>query len=132
MGSRLPLRRRGNMDPKLVATVAFLVAISVASERLVEIIKGLIPALSKRQEDATKEGRRAATLQIIAVLSGILTAFLAMPASKGVLPGTLTSLPGILALGLMASGGSGFWNAILSYLLQIKNIKKSVALKGVG
>lgn len=120
------------MDPKLVATAAFLVALSVASERLVEIIKGFIPALSKRQEDATKEGRRAAILQIIAVLSGILTAFLAMPASKAVLPGTLTSLPGILALGLMASGGSGFWNAILSYLLQIKNIKKSEALKGAG
>jgi drug/metabolite transporter (DMT)-like permease len=118
--------------PMLVVTAAFLVALSIASERLVEIIKGLIPALSKRQEDATKEGRRAAILQIIAVLSGILTAFLAMPASKGVLPGTLTSLPGILALGLLASGGSGFWNAILSYLLQIKNLKKSEALRALG
>ncbi len=120
------------MDPRLVTTAAFLVALSVASERLVEIIKGLIPALSKRQADAAKEGRRAATLQIIAVLAGILTAFLAMSVSKDFLPRALTSPAGILALGLMASGGSGFWNAILSYLLQIKNIKKSEVLTMMG
>ena len=116
----------------LLTTVAFLVAISVASERLVEIIKGLIPALSKRQKDPTKEGWRAAVLHIIAALSGILMAFLAKPTGAGILPRTLTNFPGILALGLLASGGSGFWNAILSYLLQVKNIKKSEALRGLG
>jgi hypothetical protein len=56
-------------------------------------------------------------------------AFLAKPAAVDLLPRTLTNFPGILALGLMASGGSGFWNAILGYLLQVKNIKKSIALK---
>jgi hypothetical protein len=118
------------MKVLLLTTVAFLVAISVASERLVEIIKGFIPALAKRQEDAKKEGRRAAVLHIIAALSGIIMAFLAKPAAVGILPRTLTNFPGILALGLMASSLSGFWNAILGYLLQVKNIKKSEALKG--
>jgi len=108
----------------LLTTAAFFVAIIVATERLVEIIKGLIPALSRRQKDASKEGLRAAALQIIAVFSGILMGFLANPATKGLVPQTLTQFPGIIALGFLVSGGSGFWNAILSYLLQVKDIRK--------
>jgi len=116
----------------LWSTVAFLAAISVASERLVEIIKGLIPPLSKRQKDPGKESWRAVVIHIIAVLSGILMAFMAKPVTKGIVPTTLTNFPGLLVVGLLASGGSGFWNAILSYLLQVKNIKKSEALRGLG
>jgi hypothetical protein len=88
--------------------------------------------LSKRQEDPRKEGWRAAVLHIIAALSGILMAVLAKPVTEGIVPSRLTIFPGILAVGLLASGGSGFWNAILSYFLQVKNIKKYEAQRGPG
>jgi succinate dehydrogenase hydrophobic anchor subunit len=35
----------------------------------------------------------------------------------------------LIVIGLLISGGSGFWNVILSYLLQVKNAKKKEALK---
>jgi len=34
-----------------------------------------------------------------------------------------------VVLGLLASGGSGFWNAILTYVLQVKNLKKAAVQK---
>ena len=111
-------------DPTLYTVVAYLVALSVASERLVEIIKGLVPVLNEPKKDAKQEGRRRAALQFLAVMSGIFTAFLARTAAVGVLPGEWDNPPGILAMGLLASGGSGFWNAILTYVARVKDIKK--------
>jgi hypothetical protein len=111
----------------LVAIVGVLVSLSVASERLVEIIKGLIPFLNLQnadEKDEKKEGRRKAILQAMAVCSGIVTALLAKPALADILPNAWTSLPAIFALGFLASGGSGLWNAVLSYVLLVKNIKK--------
>jgi len=115
-----------NMTPveALAAIVGVLISLSVASERLVEIIKGIIPFLNQQNNDETKEGRRKAILQAMAVCSGIITAWLARPALAGILPNAWTTLPAIFALGLLASGGSGLWNAVLSYVLNVKNMKK--------
>jgi len=108
----------------LTIVVSLLVILSVASERLVEIVKGLIPFLNLENENDKKEGWRKAILQALAVCSGIITAFLARPALKDILPETWTSLPSIFALGFLASGGSGLWNAILTYLKNVKDLKK--------
>jgi len=110
----------------LSMTVAVLIALSVASERLVEIIKGWIPYLNKALDDPGKEGRRKAVLQTMAVFSGIGTALLAQSAIISVLP-DFNTLPHILALGLLASGGSGFWNSFNSYVMELKNFKKEMA-----
>lgn len=108
----------------LTAIISLLVALSVASERLVEIVKGLIPALNQENPDPTKEGWRRAILQILAVAAGIITAFLASP----VVPGNIFhGVTGNLALGLLASGGSGFWNSILSYANKAKEVKSAEA-----
>lgn len=109
------------IDP-LTEIVALLAALSMASERLVEIIKGLIPGLNQENSDPRKEGWRKAAIQLLAVGAGITTALLAYPAL-----GTVFKEPGagtVLALGLLASGGSGFWNGILAYLKNVKDIKK--------
>ena len=116
---------------KLLAIVSVLVALSVASERLVEIIKGLVSFLNQENSDKTKEGWRKAALQALAVVVGIITALLAQPAIKGVVPGLSDNVWGILALGLLASGGSGFWNAILAYVLNVKDIKKAEKVEKV-
>lgn len=116
------------MDPtKLAAIVGLLISLSVASERLVEIIKGVIPFLKDENSDSYREGVRRSMLQLLAVAAGIATALLAQPVILQVveLPGS--SLLWILALGLLASGGSGFWNSVLTYVLKIKDLKTQEA-----
>ena len=109
----------------LTTIVSLIMALSVASERLVEIIKGLIPSLNQENSDPKKEGWRRAALHILAVIAGIVTAILAKPMiptriGEAISIGTLH----ILALGLLASGGSGLWNSVLTYFLKIKDIKE--------
>jgi len=104
--------------------VALLAALSVASERLVEIIKGFFPSLNKENPDAKKEDRRKSTLQILAVIAGITTACLASPAFPSTIPHDWMTT---LALGLLASGGSGFWNSIQTYVNKAKTIKTAEA-----
>ena len=113
----------------LPTVVTLLVAVSVAAERAVEIIKNAIPFLNKHNDDEKKEGWRKTALQVMAVLGGIVTAQLARPAIEGLAPGSWSSPPGILALGLLASGGSGFWNSVLTYVLHVKDIKGEAVKK---
>jgi hypothetical protein len=103
--------------------VALLIGLSVASERLVGIIKGLIPFLNQENPDPTREGWRTSALQVLAVVAGITTALLARPLIPTIVPGW-DNIPALLALGLLASGGSGFWNSIQGYVNQVKDIKK--------
>jgi hypothetical protein len=65
--------------------------------------------LNVEKPNENQEGRRKAALQTVAVVTGIITAFLAQPVlPEGIIkPGN--SYLGTLALGLLASG-SGFWN----------------------
>src|SRR5438105_9905816 len=109
---------------KLTTVISLLVALSIASERLVDIIKGLVPWLNQQRRKPAEEGWRKATLQVIAVFAGITTAWLAGPAVPAFLPHDFT---GKLALGLLASGGSGFWNSILTYVTKAKDVKTAEA-----
>jgi hypothetical protein len=112
----------------LLTLVALLTILSVASERQVEIVKGFVPFLNNKNEDADKERWRKVSLQLLGIGAGILTVLLTKSAIIGVVPELFPSttnvwLP-ILALGLLASGGSGLWNALLTYFLQAKDLKK--------
>jgi len=115
------------MEHELAGTfkviVGLIITVSVASERLVEIIKGNFLWLNKIQSDPKEEGRRKATLQLLAALSGILTTFLSAPIFAPSLSDIYNSPTGIIIIGLLASGGSGFWNVILSYMWQAKEKK---------
>jgi hypothetical protein len=137
---------------KLTAIIAILITLSIASERLVEIIKGFFPNLNEENLTGEAEAWRKAKVSILAVICGIVTAFLASPLLAGIFRdlfkdsscqlfvswfGALGSnapcgfnlnangLLVIFALGLLASGGSSLWNSILEYLLKIKDLKKS-------
>jgi hypothetical protein len=107
----------------LAVIVALLIALSVASERLVAIVKGVIPFLNQENSNPTLEGWRTSALQVLAVAAGIVTALLARPLIPSIVPGW-DNIPALLALGLLASGGSGFWNSIQGYVNQVKDIKK--------
>jgi hypothetical protein len=111
---------------KLTTVISLIVALSIASERLVDIIKGLVPWLNQPRRKTAEEGWRKAALQILAVIAGITTAWLASAAiPKGV--GIPDDWTGTLALGLLASGGSGFWNSILTYVTKAKDLKAAEA-----
>lgn len=104
---------------KLITFVGLMLALSIASERLVEIIKGFIPYLNNTNLPPNQEAIRCSLIQIMAVFAGVLTSFLA----KESLPADINNLS-IFVIGLLASGGSGFWNAILTYVTNIKQLKK--------
>ena len=105
--------------------VSLLAGLSVASERLVEIVKGSIPFLNQQNNNPDKEGWRQATLHALAAAAGVTTALLATSAIQNAVPAEFSRMPGILVVGLLASGGSGFWNSILSYVKAAKDTKES-------
>ncbi len=105
--------------------IQLLIALSVASERLVEIVKGLAswPFLNQTNADPRKEGWRRLIHHVLGVISGIITALLAQSYMGDAFPADWNTWAGLVLIGFLVSGGSGFWNVILSYLLQVKNLK---------
>jgi hypothetical protein len=108
----------------LSTALPLVTALSVATERLVEIIKQVVPFLNQPNTDAVKEGWRHATLQALAVVAGIVTVTLVKWANAAAIPDAWQSPSGLIALGLLASGGSGFWNSISTFVLKLKDLKQ--------
>lgn len=109
----------------LTTLVSILIVLSVSAERLVEIVKNAIPFLVTERADAKQEQWRKCLLQIMALLAGIATAFLAAPLlSDGIKQQFDLDAWDYIILGFLSSGGSGFWNAILGYLKGIKDLKQ--------
>jgi hypothetical protein len=112
----------------LQVVISLLIALSVATERLTEILKSFSAYLNHDDSDPVREARRQAAVQGLAVFSGIVVSALSWPISVKLLPG---GVPGhfatVLALGLLASGGSGFWNSILGYVTNLKNLQEASA-----
>lgn len=113
----------------LTAFVGLMIAISMAVERCVEIVKGVIPQLGTANSDPKKDGRRAALIQVLAAVFGTLIAEMSKSQIASAVPPSLaslfngswsTALTPCLVIGLMASGGSGFWNHILDIIGAMK------------
>ena len=111
----------------LPTIISLIAALSIASERLVEIIKGMWKWLDEKKTDVDQERHRITTIHLIAVVAGIVTASLCRPVLIQFMPEGWTGVTWIVALGLLASGGSGFWNSILSYFLKLKDVKAAEA-----
>jgi undecaprenyl pyrophosphate phosphatase UppP len=104
--------------------VSLLAALSVATERLVEIIKGAIPWLNNQNKNSTIESWRQVALHVLAAVSGFVSAWMAGSTVSGVIPASWNHLGGYIVIGLLVSGGSGFWNSILSYAKASKDIQE--------
>ncbi len=112
----------------LPTIITLLIVLSVAAERFVEIVKGFSHRLSERKTDPRLEARRKASLHTLAIVGGIGVTLLAWDVVVVVVGGTPTrseNVLTILALGLLASGGSGFWNTILTHVTNIKEMKRA-------
>jgi len=116
----------------LPITITLLIALSVATERAVEIVKSLTPWLDNVRPEPVSEGRRRAAIQALGVLFGIAIAFFSWPITAQVM-GSSQVRDGstIFALGLLASGGSGFWNSLLGIVLNLKVMKAAEAKAAV-
>lgn len=106
--------------------ISYVLGIAVASERIVEMVKGVFPILWQAKDDPKQEAFRRSLLQALSIVISVGVAFTA----TATLPNELKALgwveqaPGVIALGLMAAGGSGFWNALLTLMQNIKDLKK--------
>ena len=117
---------------KLTAFLGFLTALSLATERITETIKGL-PVLSGwlavEQKAASAEEFRKAALHILAI--GIGTTLVALTLDQlSTAAGTKFSGPWVpLLFGAMASGGSGMWNSALDIVREVNKQKQLVTEK---
>ncbi len=121
--------------------VEYLLGLSIAAERLVAILRGIpwlampkqdppppTAGVAERKNAVIAEAKRSAKINLLAVATGIVSAELAH--AIGALPVATTQL-GVVMFGVLAGAGSGFWNAMLSYVLQLKDLKKAIAESAV-
>jgi hypothetical protein len=112
--------------------IPFLVALSLASERLVTFIKTLIPWLSEEQKtpaqevDLIRDRRRRVVVQLLAFVAALVTTMLVADTINplAIVPlDAALHLP-VLLIALLASGGSAFWNNLLGYTKAAKDVKQ--------
>jgi hypothetical protein len=119
----------------LTSMLAFLAALSVATERITEMIKGLSGFLTGDGDkpnvlpNPKLERRRKLAIQFLAVLIGSLLSWL----TYGQLQKTL-GLEGVtpavcVLFGAMASGGSGLWNSALDIVREVNRQKQMISDK---
>jgi len=110
--------------------VGYIAGISVATERVVEIIKGipvLGPLLSKDEKNGDDVPLSAMAVHILAIVVGAFFAWMTygqIASSIGADPQSINYGVCIL-FGAMSSGGSGFWNSILGAIREVNKQKES-------
>ena len=110
------------MDQSITTAVTLVLAVSIAVERVTEILKQMFPLLSTTLANATSEGRRRAALQMLAAAVGT-----AIAAVGDLHIGTHGGRSAYVLIGLMASGGSGFWNHALDAVRAMKITQENKA-----
>lgn len=116
----------------LSAFATLIVGISVATERVVEIIKGAVPALTNTW--TRNDQVRAGILQVIAAVTGAIIAAQMPDQVKNAVPlalGSSIRWQTYAVIGLLASGGSGAWNHALDILGALK-VKQEAAASAVS
>ena len=107
---------------QITATITLVVAVSVAVERVTEIIKQMFPVLANELTDEKTEGWRRAALQTLAAGIGTLIAWFG-----NLQLGSHGGWSAFVVIGLMSSGGSAFWNHSLDALRAMKIDKEAAA-----
>lgn len=105
--------------------ITMIIALSVASERLVEIVKGVWPWLDQQRPNRTSEARRKAAVQLLAVVAGIVVTALTWNLVGAVIAPGKAPFWSVVAVGLLASGGSGFWHTILGLVTSTRDLRRA-------
>lgn len=130
----------------LASFAATLLAISLASERLVTYLKTLFPRLGVERRnllgevDAKADRPRRLTVHVIAFLSGWVTAGFMVGENFNAFGSILfefgksnVGLP-VWIVGILAGSGSAFWNNVLGYTKAVKDVRArdAVEVEGAG
>jgi len=109
----------------ITSALTLVIAVSIAVERVTEILKQMVPLLGKEIKDPAAENRRRAALQVLAAAVGALIAW----TGNLQLGSHLAGPPVWILIGLMASSGSGFWNHALDAVRAMKVTAEKQAAK---
>jgi len=120
------------MMANLNALIATMVALSVAVERVVEILKqfcGTWPVAKLLFTARATQGAENARCACIYVLSGAIGGVMAGYTGAGtqILPHTTHTYFADVVAGLLSSGGSAFWNHALDMMQAAKVAKEQTA-----
>ncbi len=114
----------------LTNLLAFLAALSLATERITEVIKGF-PGLSQwltvEKADRSKEEFRKAAIHIIAIAVGTVLVSMTQDQLSTVVGVKYSGFWAWLLFGAMASGGSGLWNSALDIVREVNKQKQIVS-----
>lgn len=91
----------------------YFTCISIATERLVELTKGMTPLLNSKHANPKNEERRRVALMALASFYGLMIVFSLRSFSNEILPQGWDSPMALVVIALLASGGSGGWNRLL-------------------
>jgi hypothetical protein len=107
---------------QISVALSVIVAVSIAVERVTEIIKQMVPTLADESSNPQVERLRRAALQVLAAAVGTVIAW------QGSLQLGNQGGWGVWALiGLMSSGGSGIWNHTLDAVRAMKVNREAIA-----
>jgi hypothetical protein len=107
---------------EIARALTLVAGVSVAVERVTEILKQMIPGLAVERGNPASEGRRRALLQILAGFAGTVIAW------QGQFQLASHSGPAMYVLiGAMSSGGSAFWNHALDAVRAAKQTQEAEA-----
>lgn len=130
------------MDPTgLSSFVAFVLAISLATERLVTILKTVFaqwladpPPVSPKATNPALDWRRRFAVQLVAFSCAWITVGFVAYDGRGFAASMLGRVPApglggftlpSPLLALLASGGSAFWSGLLGYTQAVKDSKRT-------
>ena len=125
-------------NPWITITL-ILLALSLITERIANLIKLHIPAVRLKSFDPSLEKKRERRVIWISIVCGLIVAsgayadlfFLIEEGALATLtshPVTIQSILGVFLCGLLVSLGSKFWHDVLDIVLQFSNLKKYKAL----
>jgi CHAP domain/Putative peptidoglycan binding domain len=127
---RLAMGTVGSLIGGMPAFIALMAGISVAVERIVEMLKGAVPLLATKW--AAHDEIRAGILQLIATLCGALMAGQMPEQVKNALPAGWASndlhWPAYALMGLLSCAGSGAWNHLLDILGAVKTKQEAASI----
>jgi hypothetical protein len=113
----------------IIKLISLILAVSIASDRLVTLIKTILPFLAAAPATGQPEKSipgiiKKVLLMAIAFGCGWLTAsFLPQPITIGKI-----DIP-VPVMGLLASGGSAFWTNVLGYVSGLKDLANQKAVQ---
>lgn len=121
----------------ITTLLAMVATLSVASQKLTEIFKAWIPGLKAPEPPPANPAddlKRQRWVQVASGVAGVVTAWASWPVISGLefckqfaQSDSFSKALMVIVIGLMASGSSGPWNDLTTWLKNLKESSKPAA-----